>query len=79
MPTALAFCRGLVEWPRAVLVMPSRTHWDLFLKLCNGIEGPLVTDAYVAALAIEHGYTIYSTDNDFRRFAGLTVINPLVT
>src|ERR1700675_5054814 len=44
-----------VECPRAVLVMPSRTHWDLFLKLCNGIEGPLVTDAYVAALAIQHG------------------------
>jgi len=32
-----------------------RTHWDLFVKMCNAIEGPLVTDAYVAALAIEHG------------------------
>jgi hypothetical protein len=51
MPAALAFCRGLVDWPRAVLVVPSRAHWDLFLKLCNGIEGPLVTDAYLAALA----------------------------
>ena len=35
--------------------MPSRTHSDLFVKMCNAIEGPLVTDAYVAALAIEHG------------------------
>ena len=45
MQTALTFCRRLVEWPRAVFVMPSRTHWDLFVKMCDAIEGPLVTDA----------------------------------
>jgi uncharacterized protein len=61
MQTALAFCRGLVEWPRAVFVTPSRTHWDLFVKLCSAIEGPLVADAHVAALAIEHGCELITT------------------
>jgi len=49
-----------------VFVAPSRTHWDLFVKMCNAIEGPLVTDAYVAALAIEHGCELITTDSDFR-------------
>jgi toxin-antitoxin system PIN domain toxin len=71
MPTALAFCRTLVEWPRAVFVTPSRAHWDLFENLCRGIEGALVTDAYVAALAIEHGCELITTDSDFARFPNL--------
>lgn len=77
MKTALAFCRGLVEWPRAVLVAPSRTHWDLFMTLCDGVEGPLVSDAYVAALAIEHGCELITTDSDFARFPGLRWRHPL--
>src|ERR1700741_3979262 len=36
MQTALAFCHRLAQWPRAVFVAPSRTHWDLFVKMCNG-------------------------------------------
>jgi uncharacterized protein len=77
MRTALAFCRGLVEWPRAVFVIPSRTHWDIFVKLCNAIEGPLVADAYVAALAIDHGCELITTDSDFARFEGLRWRHPL--
>jgi toxin-antitoxin system PIN domain toxin len=77
METALKFCNGLVDWPRAVLVAPSRAHWDLFTKLCGGIEGPLVTDAYVAALAIEHGCELITTDSDFARFPGLRWRHPL--
>ncbi len=78
METALAFCRRLVEWPRAVFVIPSRTHWDLFVKMCDAIEGgPLVTDAYVAALAIEHGCELITTDSDFARFQGLRWRHPL--
>src|SRR2546423_15648151 len=55
MQTALVFCCRLVEWPRAVLVMPSRTHWGLFVKMCKAIEGPLGPHALCAALAMEHG------------------------
>jgi predicted nucleic acid-binding protein len=37
----------------------------------------LTTDAPIAALAIEHGYTLYSNDTDFARFEGLRWQNPL--
>jgi toxin-antitoxin system PIN domain toxin len=40
------------------------------------VMGPLVTDAALAALAIEHGATLCSVDRDFRRFRGLTLIDP---
>ena len=37
----------------------------------------LVSDAHLAALAIEHALTLYSTDRDFARFPGLRWENPL--
>ena len=37
----------------------------------------LVADAHLAALAIEHGLTLYSADGDFARFSGLRWENPL--
>jgi uncharacterized protein len=40
--------------------------------------GPnLIPDAHLAALAIEHGLTLYSSDGDFARFQGLQWSNPL--
>jgi toxin-antitoxin system PIN domain toxin len=77
METAIAFCQRLVEWPRAVMVAPSRRHWDLFVGLCSHVQGPLVADAYLAALAIEHGCELITTDSDFARFAGLRWRHPL--
>ena len=77
MDTALTFCQRLVDWPRAVLVAPSRRHWDLFTGLCGGIRGPRVADAYLAALAIEHGCELITTDADFARFPGLRWRHPL--
>jgi hypothetical protein len=76
MDAALAFCQRLVDWPRASLITPSR-HWELFTGLCGDIKGPLVTDAYVAALAIEHGCELITTDSDFARFSGLRWRHPL--
>lgn len=38
----------------------------------------LVADAHLAALAIEHGLALCSTDGDFARFTGLTWHNPLI-
>ena len=40
-------------------------------------SGPLVMDAHLAALAIEHGAILCSTDRDFTRFKGLRLLNPL--
>lgn len=41
------------------------------------IRGNLVTDAMLAALAIEHGLTVYSADTDFARFPEVRWVNPL--
>ncbi len=41
--------------------------------------GPLVMDAALAAIAIEHGATLCTTDRDFSRFAGLTWTNPVAS
>jgi hypothetical protein len=77
MERALAFCQRLVDWPRASLIAPSRRHWDVFVNLCTDIRGPLGADAYIAALAIEHGCELVTTDGDFARFPGLRWRHPL--
>jgi predicted nucleic acid-binding protein len=41
------------------------------------VSGPLVPDAALAALAIEHGATLCSTDSDFRRFRGVKLVDPI--
>jgi toxin-antitoxin system PIN domain toxin len=41
------------------------------------LRGNLITDAQLAALAIEHGLAIYSTDTDFARFDEITWNDPL--
>ena len=42
-----------------------------------GVTGNLVSDAHLAALAIEHDATLYTNDRDFARFKGVRVVNPL--
>lgn len=47
------------------------------LLIRHHVAGNLVPDAQVAALAIEHGLTIYSADSDFARFPEVRWVNPL--
>jgi toxin-antitoxin system PIN domain toxin len=58
---------------------PAIRHRELLapLLMLPGVLGNLVPDAHLAALAIEHGLTLCSTDGDFARFSGLRWINPL--
>lgn len=70
------------EWLAAEPVwtpQPTERHADILGKLLSypGIHGNLVPDAHLAALAIEHGLTLCSTDGDFARFSELRWINPL--
>jgi predicted nucleic acid-binding protein len=59
--------------------VPGERYWDLLHGLLRAaqVSGPLVTDAAPAALAIEHGATLCTTDRDFSRFPGLRTLNPL--
>lgn len=54
-------------------------HAELLSELLAlpGIQANLVPDAHLAALAMEHGLTLYSTDGDFARFPRLRWMNPL--
>jgi toxin-antitoxin system PIN domain toxin len=70
------------EWFQSynvAILQPGPRYWPIFRNvLLNGqIRGALVMDAHLAALAIEHGATLYTTDKDFSRFDGLRVVNPL--
>jgi uncharacterized protein len=57
---------------------PTDLHCDVLAKLIPQATGPnLVPDAHLAALAIEHGLVLMSTDGDFARFPGLSWTNPL--
>lgn len=61
------------------VVHPTERHWPILKRLADDSQsrGPLVMDAHLAALAIEHGATLCSTDRDFTRFKGLRLVNPL--
>ena len=76
---AIAYVDSWLAQPHVSLIGPGDNHWPILRHLlgASGTGGNLTSDAHLAALAIEQGFTIYSTDNDFRRFAGLTVINPI--
>lgn len=65
--------------PNATVVHPTPRHAAILRELLAplGTGGNLTSDAHLAALAIEHGATVYSSDNDFSRFAGLDWIDPL--
>lgn len=70
---ALDLAAAISALPNHRRVTPGARHWDLFAEACRGgdARGPLVSDAWLAALAIEHGCELLSFDRDFARFPGL--------
>ena len=70
---AFAFCDRLLRRRNAEIIAPGERHWTIFERVCNeaGIRGPGVTDAWFAALALEHGCTWVTCDRNFARFPGL--------
>jgi uncharacterized protein len=74
--------RQVTEWlacDTAWVPQPTERHAELLDVLLAKTEAHanLVPDAHLAALAIEHGLTLCSTDSDFSRFPGLRWRNPL--
>lgn len=67
---ALSFARTIREQPTCVVFAPGVRHWEIFETLCLavGATGNLVSDAYLAALAIESGSELITSDADFGRF-----------
>ena len=75
-------CRLVDQWleqPNVRLLSAGENHWPLLRQMVieGQARGPLITDAQLAALAIEHGAVLHTTDRDFARFPGLRWVNPL--
>ena len=73
--------RIVSEWldrPNAVLLEPGQRHWAILSGLLSAARAraDLVTDAHLAALAIEHGAVLCTDDRDFARFPGLRTLDP---
>jgi toxin-antitoxin system PIN domain toxin len=85
LPSPLSFeqAAGLVdEWldqPPVRIVQTTDRHWGIVKRLLQpfGTAANLTSDAHLAALAIEHGARLCSTDRDFGRFAHLQWLDPL--
>jgi hypothetical protein len=75
-------CEKIDEWlalPGTRLIQASSQQWRIFsglLKQTNA-KGNLVSDARIAALALDHNIEPASCDTDFSKFPGLRWINPL--
>lgn len=76
---ALDLVDGWLAQPCATVVYPTGRHSAILRELLDksGTAGNLASDAHLAALAVEHGAQLCSTDTDFARFAGLRWTDPL--
>jgi hypothetical protein len=67
-----------LDVPSATIPTPTVNHAQVMASLMPAVtRSNLLPDAHVAALAIEHGLVLCSTDGDFARFEGLRWQNPL--
>jgi toxin-antitoxin system PIN domain toxin len=78
MPEAIGAVTGWLSMPAVSILDPTDHYWEKFAQLLETaqVTGPLVTDAALAALALEHGIAVCTMDRDFTRFHGLKLDDP---
>ena len=76
---AARYVEALRSAPAAVTPRLGESHVTTFLRLCVEVnaKGNLVSDAFLAAIAIELDALLVTTDRDFARFPGLRWRHPL--
>ena len=76
---AIATVSQWLAQPAVGLLEPGERHWEVLSQLLAAaqVRGPTVMDAHLAAIALEHGAILYTTDRDFARFPGLRTVNPI--
>jgi len=76
---ASVFAEMVRSQPNCRRVACGERHWEIFVELCrrSGARGNLVADAFLAALAIESGCELITTDRDFAKFPDLKWRHPL--
>ncbi len=79
MEQATTRIKSWIDQPCTRIVTPTERHWEVFQQmLCEGqAVGNLVTDAHLAAIALEYGCELITTDSDFSRFPSIRWRNPL--
>jgi toxin-antitoxin system PIN domain toxin len=81
IPVTVVFkiIRDWLAQPGFLIIHPGPRHAALLEQLVTEARaaGPLVSDAALAALAIENGAVLASTDRDFSRFTNLRWVNPI--
>ena len=80
MKEAIERVQSWLDQPCACIIDPTAEHWPIFQRmlLAGKAAGNLVSDAHLAALAVEHNCVLQTTDADFTRFKGLKWNNPIV-
>jgi toxin-antitoxin system PIN domain toxin len=75
---ALAAVASWLERPSVSILDAGEACWEIFRELVGEAQatGALAMDAFLAALAIENGATLATTDRDFARFPKLKLVNP---
>jgi toxin-antitoxin system PIN domain toxin len=82
-PLSTAEAEGAISsWliqPSAGILEPGERHWDILRDVIQRgqASGPLIMDAVLASIALEHGAMLCTTDRDFARFPRLKWMNPL--
>jgi len=79
-PQAWEFVTVLLRSPHITVLGPGSGHAAAAERMLSapGVRGSLVHDAHIAAVLAEHGVRrIYTRDQDFRRFPGMEVMDPL--
>ena len=73
--------RAWLDGDRVWIPQPTDRHDEILGDMLEapGVQANLVQDAHLAALAIEHGLILCSTDADFARFPDLRWENPLLS
>ena len=76
---AMQYVDSWLRQPCVQTLVPGPGHWATLRTLlaATGTAGNLTSDAHLAAIALECGGTVYSSDHDFRRFPGVSHVDPL--
>ena len=76
---AAAAVSSWLAQPTVGILEPGERHWEILQTLMKEGQtaGPSIMDAVIAALALEHGAMLHTTDRDFARFPGLKWTNPI--
>ena len=72
---------GWMDLPQVRTLVPGALHFNRVMELMTAAmaAGPVLSDAILAAYAIEHRATLFTNDSDFARFPGLMWQNPLIS